>query len=89
MNAQLEQEVPPQSSKPPKQVTTPKRKTLTEEELKRRRKSVDFARVNCELEGLYCTDNFFNSLNEQYAKGEIGLDKIDEYVDSLIRDNSK
>jgi hypothetical protein len=60
------------------------RTPLTEEELSRRRDAVDFARVNCELEGLYCTDQTYIDLNERYARGEIGLDVIRKYLDGLI-----
>jgi hypothetical protein len=61
---------------------------LTEEELRRRRKAVDFARVNVELEGLYEQDEMFNELNERYARGEIGIEEIGKYVDGLIQSES-
>lgn len=62
------------------------RAPLSEMELKRRRKSVDFARVSCEMEGLYCTDQTYIDLNERYARGEIEASEIDAYVDQKLEE---
>jgi hypothetical protein len=62
------------------------RAPLSQEELERRRDAVDFARVSCEMSGLYCTDQTYIDLNEQYARGEIELDVIRQYVDGLIEE---
>ena len=58
---------------------------VSAEELARRREAVDFARVNCELEGLP-TDEEFNELHERYARGEIHRKDLDEYRDRRLRE---
>jgi len=72
----------------PVQETVKERAPLSREELARRRKTVNAARANCALEGLYVTDQKYIDLNEQYARGEIDLDIIGQYVDSLIRERA-
>jgi len=62
---------------------------IDQEELESRRHAVDFARVNNEFEGIYCTDQKYIDLNEQYARGEIELDAIGAYVDGLKNTWSK
>lgn len=57
---------------------------LTPEELERRREATDFAQVSCEMEGLFITDPKYIALREQYRNGEIGLNVIGAYVDSLL-----
>jgi addiction module RelB/DinJ family antitoxin len=54
------------------------------EELKRRRDAVDFARVNCELEGLPVDDEF-NDLHERYARGEINREDLNAYRDARLQ----
>jgi uncharacterized membrane protein len=65
------------------------RATLSAEELRRRRRAVDFSRVNCELSGLYCTDQTYIDLKEKYARGEIEAEVISAYVDKLLEENCR
>jgi uncharacterized membrane protein len=65
------------------------RATLSAEELRRRRKAVDFARVNCEMSGLYCTDQTYIDLKEQYARGEIEAEVISAYVDKILEEDCR
>jgi len=59
---------------------------LSNEELRRRRKVIDFARVSCELEGLYEIDPIYNELCEQYARGEIERYELDAYADRVLEE---
>ncbi|MDR3157453.1 MAG: type II toxin-antitoxin system RelB/DinJ family antitoxin [Zoogloeaceae bacterium] len=62
-----------------------KRDKPGEEELARRRKAVEFARVNCELEGL-SSDEESNQMEDRYARGEISAEALDAYVDKRMQD---
>jgi len=62
------------------------RAPLSNEELRLRRKAVDFGRVNCELEGLYESDPVYDDLCDRYAKGEIDNDVLDAYVDKKLEE---
>lgn len=55
------------------------------EELARRRKAVEFARVNCALEGLH-SDDESNQMEDRYARGEISAGELDAYVDKKMQD---
>jgi hypothetical protein len=57
----------------------------TEEELRRRRKAVDFARVKSELEGSYSHDPQYERLTELYCQGEIEWEDVANYVDNVIK----
>ncbi|MDR0378383.1 MAG: antitoxin VbhA family protein [Candidatus Accumulibacter sp.] len=53
------------------------------EELARRRKDVEFARVNVELEG-QAVSGEHETLLDAYARGEISLEELGERVDRMI-----
>ncbi|MDR2689010.1 MAG: antitoxin VbhA family protein [Azoarcus sp.] len=53
-----------------------------QEELARRRDAVDFARVNCELEGLTMSEEH-RALFDSYARGEISLEDLGKQVDEI------
>jgi DNA-damage-inducible protein J len=57
---------------------------ISEEELARRRKAVEFARVNCELEGLP-VDEEFNDLHERYARGEVDREYLNAYREARLQ----
>jgi DNA-damage-inducible protein J len=57
---------------------------ISEEELALRRKAVEFARINVELEGLPI-DEEFRELNERYARGEIHRKDLDKYRENRLR----
>jgi hypothetical protein len=58
---------------------------LKREELEERRDAVEFARVNCALEGLH-SDEESNQMEDRYARGEISAEELDAYVDRRMQD---
>jgi hypothetical protein len=60
----------------------------TQDEMRPRRKAVDFARVNSELEGFDSHDEKYGELTERWCKGEIEWEEIEKYVDGVIQELS-
>ncbi|MDR1709111.1 MAG: antitoxin VbhA family protein [Candidatus Accumulibacter sp.] len=55
------------------------RTALSPVELAKRRRAVDFARANVELEGMKGTPEF-NAMMERLARGEIEIEDVDRYT---------
>jgi DNA-damage-inducible protein J len=60
-----------------------KQDTPDEEELAERRKAVDFARVNIELEGFSLREDH-QALLDSYARGDTSLENLGKQVDRII-----